>query len=405
MKKIILALTFTGSVFATNTLIFDSYFSPYVGADDLILTHDIVEKSKLGHLADKYLAQKSRWAQLGRGAELFFFWDPANYVTSITQHEVFGHGYRVRSLADAGARVINYEIGIPYPYGHGGGLTRYSWDLSKITSFDTLAISTGGVEATAICANRIKFQWLQKGQVNPRQSSLYLFSEHDITNYILRTTKKSGDDIADYIYLLNRTYAHSDLSAKTLRKSAFINFLDPFTYYSMFSWYKYVSRGTQGPLPMIPIGSYKYLPGARMGLTPFGPEYYLENFLVKGDKPIYFYLRGGNFAGMKSAGFGIEYPQLWQIGSMFIGVRGDLWQQPKIDSKDLRFACSELKHTKSFNLDIQDSRLGMSFSVIAQQKLWSEGALFVQFGAKSKGFVPGEGLEASPILRVGITLW
>jgi len=312
MKKIILALTFTGSVFATNTLIFDPYFSPYVGADDLIFTHQIVEKSKLGHLNDKYLAQSSRWAQLGRAAELFFFWDPANYVTMVTQHEVFGHGYRVRSLADVGARVLNYEIGIPYPYSNGGGATRYFWDLSKTTSFDVLAVYTGGVEATAICANRLKFQWLEKGQVNPRQSSLYLFSEHDITNYILRTTKRSGDDIADYIYLLNRTYAHGKLSAKTLIKSAYINFLDPFTYYSMFSLYKYVSRGKQGPLPMIPIGSYKYLPGARVGLTPFGPEYYMENFLVKGDNPVYFYLRGGNYAGMKSLGFGIEYPNFFK---------------------------------------------------------------------------------------------
>lgn len=56
--------------------------------------------------------------------------------------------------------------------------------------------------------------------------------------------------------------------------------------------------GEEGPLPMIPIGDYRYLPSFRAGFTPFGTEYYAENFLIKDHKPIYFYLKGGRLADM-----------------------------------------------------------------------------------------------------------
>jgi hypothetical protein len=71
----------------------------------------------------------------------------------------------------------------------------------------------------------------------------------------------------------------------------------------------------------------------------------------------------------------------------------------------LNYACSTLAEGEWLNLDIKDSRIGMAASLIIQRKIWDHGALFIQCGAKTAGYLPGEGLNASPIVRVGITLW
>jgi hypothetical protein len=184
-----------------------------------------------------------------------------------------------------------------------------------------------------------------------------------------------------------------------------INLLDPFTFYASYSAWHFVMTGKEGSIPMIPIGSYKYLPGARLGLTPFGPEYYLENFLVKDNKPIYFYLRNGKHVGMNYMGLGIENPHQWDLGSFQLGYRADLWYQPDINMQDRQFALSHFKHTQNLHANTSDSRFGASVSLIAQRKLWDRGMLFVQVGGKSRGYVPGESLNASAIVRVGITLW
>ena len=407
MKKLLFALLGSGLLYAESdyNLIADRYFSPYAGSEDLIVTHQLIERSSQP-LTDLYQTNPALWAKGARAAELFLFWYPLDILTMTVQHEVFGHGYRVRSLPDTEAKVLRYTFNVPPPYGLGGGATHFQYNLQNTTIFEGLAVVTGGVEATAIGANRLRMQWLGKGDINPRQSFLYLHSEHDLTNYATISILSNDDgDMNIYRNFLNRTYSGSHLSSESLAKQALINLLDPFTYYSLYSTYNYIKKGETGPIPMIPLGSYRYLPGARLGLTPFGPEYYLENFLVKDNKPIYFYLRGGKHAGMNTLGLGVENPHQWQIGSLQLGYRVDLWQQPKIDMLDLRFAMSEFLTHPGLHANTPKSRFGASASLIAQKKLWKTGMLFVQCGGKTKGYVPGESLDSSLILRVGITLW
>jgi hypothetical protein len=100
------------------------------------------------------------------------------------------------------------------------------------------------------------------------------------------------------------------LALPSLKNKALVNLIDPCTYFSIFAWWYYIFTGKQGPLPLIPIKSYHYTFDARLGLTPFGPEYYFKNFLVKDQKPIYFYIRGGHFAHQNYYGFGIEHAYL-----------------------------------------------------------------------------------------------
>ena len=300
-------------------------------------------------------------------------------------------------------RVTHYEFGVPPPFGTGGGATFYSYNKDKLTGFQSLSIKSAGVEATAIFGNHIRMNWLNQGNINPRQSSLYFLNQQDITIYTL--ISKSHGDIVEYINLLNHTYAKGNLELTSLKKRALINYLDPFSWFSTYAWWNYVVSGKKTSIPMISIKSYKYLPSARLGLTPFGPEYYLENFLIKENRPTYFYLRAGSFAGMTFTGVGIESPSLWQLGSFPLGLRLDLWNQPKVDFSDDHYSLSALAKMKFQGVDIKNSRPGLSLSFITQKKLWKEGSLFLQLGGKTRGFVPGESLEPSLIVRCGLTLW
>ncbi len=413
MKKI-LFFTLPLLLFAqppTLNLIVDHYYSPYMGAEDLLTLSAGVQ------YAENWCIQKPNPPRRGWGpsllrlAELVAIWEPYNYLTTATQHEIFGHGYRARSFHKGGVKVKKYKLGVPPPYGSGGGSTRYHINPRKMTPFQDSAITSAGVEATSILAIRLKLQWLQAGMVNATQTSLYEYSQQDLTTYILATkdqvpffgTGESGNDVHHYVRILHESLPHGKLSVKKLKKLALINYADPFTYYSLYAWWLYLISGKQMPVPMINIGSCGYLPGLRIGLAPFGPEYYLENFLVEQKKPIYFYLRGGEYAGLRSYGLGIEHAYLWTIGGAPWGFRADAWLQPDVPYKAsasnnlITFDTTHQKHYKS--------RFGGALSLIGRIKITQDSAIFFQIGGKTNGFLPGETLTPSLIARIGFSFF
>lgn len=416
MKKILFPLMYACSVFATydQPLIYDKYYSPYMGADDLLMTHGLVEKAHLEKLAQPLFSKTPQMEKIGRFSELFFLWLPTNYITTVVQHEVFGHGYRARSLGGELAHVEKYGFGVPIPYGDGGGYTRIALNPQRVTIFDMLSINSGGIESTSIFANKLRLNWLQNDRISPQTSMLYLLTQQDIALYISKTHKGDSGDISQYMDFLEVAYPKNKLSIDAMKRQAFVNLLDPFTYYSVYAWFKYVVSGEIGSIPMISIGSYEYLPSARLGLTPFGIEYYLENFLVKDNRPLYFYIRGGSFANRKYSGLGIEYPKLWESKARSLGIRADVWLQPEIDFKDQQYALqnvylhylqAKMLSNEVFNKTPSKMRMGASLSLIYQTKLWKESSLFIQIGGKSAGFLPGEELNPAVISRIGVKVW
>ncbi len=399
-----------GSVSAEiyHNAIVDRYFSPYIGAEDILSAHRGLEYAQDSIYTPPDHPQRGFWIGTERFCELFFIWNPIDQTAATTQHEVFGHGYRLRSLNRDRAKVDSYKIGIPFPYGEGGGYTRFEYNEDKVTTYQDLAVTAAGVEATAILANRLKLQWLQRGYIDARESVLYNDSEHDITGYIWITGKHDLEhegDIAHYVHHLNRTYPHGHLSVRSLKTQALVNFLDPFTYYAFYAWWRYVVSGKTTRIPMIRIKSYHYLPGARLGLTPFGPEYYLENFLVKDNKPIYFYLRGGNFSKQTYLGFGIEHAYLWNLECLPWGLRLDCWYQPHHAYNDTHYSLEKLHEERHFKTQPHKPFFGLALTVIGHKKLFSHGALYFQIGGKTFGYLEGETLQPSLIARVGFTFW
>ncbi len=356
---------------------------------------------------------KAVQARLWRMNELLLGWLPVNFLAAVAQHEVFGHGYRIRDLGSSRAKVKGYHFETPPPYGVGGGGTSY--DLGPaITTTEETAISMGGVESTAILAQLTKLKWLESHRIDPRQSILYLLSQQDLNLYIgtLNTPAADldGNDMRMYIESLNYTYTNHFISKARLRSLSWINLGDPFTFYAIYAWFRYLDSGKETRIPMIPVYGMGYLPGVRLGLTPFGPEFFIENYLLKGRRPIYFYLKGGNHSDNRYGGLGFYAPQIWAIRKYWIGLRVDGWRQPKllltpgnVPFAEINFDEKPSKSNPLYAYSQQHAmRLGAAASILIAYENRSGWAM--ELGYKSIGFLPGYSLRAAPTARLFYTL-
>jgi len=399
---------------ATYKIEWDIDMSPYAGGEDLLFAMRVLEKLETYLLAKSPLAySKDMYARTWRLTELFMIWLPVNYFTMVAQHEIFGHGYRIRDIGPRTGKVRGYSFGTPPPYGDGGGATSYSFN-DRLTTTQETAISMGGVEATALLAWTTKLKWLESGRIDPRQSVLYLLSEHDLNLYIgsLKAAKDqdlTGHDINSYIHSLNYTYPDNILSKGRLRSLSWINLADVFTFYAIYSWFHYLSSGKESKIPMI---ASCYLPGLRLGLTPFGPEVFFENFFVRKQQPVYAYVKGGHHAKNNYFGAGIYAPRLYGAGKWEFGIRFDLWRQPKLLLQPGALLITDIDFDIAPSVDNplypysqrHAMRFGAAGSAIAFFRGTEKCGFEAELGYKAKGFLPGYSLKAIPVARLAFTL-
>lgn len=392
----------------------DINFSPYAGGEDILFIHRAIERTE-GYFLGKtpICYSKEANARFWRLSELYLGWLPVNYLATVAQHEVFGHGYRIRDINRGRARVQGYSFNAPPPYGEGGAATSYDIGPDLTTTEET-SIAMGGVESTAILALQTKLKWLEAHRIDPRQSVLYLLGQHDLNLYIgtlkILDDDQDGHDIQMYIKSLNYTYTNNFISGARLRSLSWINLGDPFTFYAIFSWFHYFWSGRETRIPMIPVYGYGYLPNVRLGLTPFGPEFFVENYLLKGKDPIYFYVKGGRHSQNRYGGIGFYVPRMWRIGKWLIGCRFDAWRQPKlllepgnVPFMDINFHEKPNKNDPLYPYSEQHAmRVGWGGSLIFGYQ--SRSGFEVELGYKSQGFLPGYALRASPTARLFYTL-
>jgi len=397
-------------------LIADPYFSPFAGGEDLLYATRLIERGEESFFHKIVFENpKSSRARSFRLSEMLTIWLPLNYEAMLVQHEVFGHGYRIRSLKPGLASVDSYRLGTPPPYGGGGGSTSYRIS-SKLTSTEEIAISIAGVEATAIMANETKWKWLRRKLIDPKQSVLYLLCQQDLSDYIssMKTLRSrhgqesQGHDIHSYLLWLNRTYPDKHLKSSRLRSLSWINALDPFTFYSIWAWFHYISSGRDTKIPMIEIGKIGYLFGARLGLTPFGPEIFCENYFAASGKVFYGYLKVGQHANNSYYGAGLYLPALWTLRKWEFGARLDLWRQPKLLLKEGSVPITEIDDHAFFTNPLYPSsqlhamHYGAAISMTSFYHRSKNFGFEGELGAKSNGFLPGNSLWGAGIFRIGL---
>jgi len=266
----------------------------------------------------------------------------------------------------------------------------------------------------------VKMKWLGQERINPRAAELYFSSQQTlflyataVTEYKLDADPKgfneassdpfSKSDLDAYVFWMNLTYPHDKISVSKIKDKALINFLDPFSYFSLYSWWYYVFTGRTMPIPMFKIGQVSYLPGVRMALAPYGFEYYVENFFVYKSQPYYFYVKWGDHGGVSYRGIGFEGEKLgsWNWGSL--GCKIDIWHQPKF------FLSTKIFDALAFpELAVAPSRskeYGAAVSLITRWNLGKKKliSLYVEGGYKSQGYLPGYSLDKGVVARLGLS--
>lgn len=393
-----------------NLLSFDQTMSSHAGAKTLLFLHKGLEKIEVELLSKASFPYEVGFlSECSRMVEMLGFWLPTSYFTMVVQHEVFGHGAQIRELQSRGlAKVNGYKFGVPPLYGKGGGLTYYMfyWNCSMT---DLIHTSISGIEGTHILAQRIQKEWIQRGKIDPRQICLHGLCNQDLFAYALNFRSKTpfseAHDLVRYINLLNYVYPDATLEKHKLEKLTYLSLLDPFTIYNVFAMFKYLGDGNEMEIPMI---ASCYLPGLHLSLTPFGPEGVLNNYLRLDDRLIHFYLKYGSHAKNHYEGLGVEISNAFRLGDWEFGGSFHLWRQPKLLFQAGSISCAEFfmnnRETPTGEplysyKDRHTTRYGGAFTVSSRLQTRSGCGVEMELGYKTKGYLSGYSLRASPIIQ------
>jgi hypothetical protein len=363
--------------------VIDQYASPYVGAEamtTLLRGYKWLDDSFMSSSAN----DTSFLTMSGRFGKLFLEYTLFNCFATI-QHEVFGHGFRLREFRNP---VHKYEIGL-----FSGATLFDAAKYGSLTPNEQIAVTTGGLEAENILAKRIRDRWLMNSELDNRDAVFYLINQYSQSLYISstrhdRTHFTDGHDIHSYVTQINRWYGDKVISTHNVRNRSYVDLLNPFLYYSLFSVGQYVLDGRQCmQYPMFQIGEYQYLPAMSLVLAPYGTEYNLLNFVRSGDKLYQANIRYGSTGNRKSYGIALEANKIWSNDLLDLDAKLDLWFQPKL-----------YKQTSA----LATNKFGGALSFITRFKVGACVELVGQAGYKTTGFMPGEVLKHSPILRGGL---
>lgn len=375
--------------------IFDAEMSPMAGSSVVDLAATL-----LGRAEDKVLPLRlfdeetvlRRSAGVGyRFARLFALDLPQEDWLRVVNHEIFGHGARLRERFDGPVR---YRVGLPPPYGGGGGSTSFTFDREPAIE-EVLAITIGGMEANNVAASRLALRAVARGEATYREMLRYLLSRLDTVGYILSTgdePEEEGHDVSDFLIAL-RDVAGSDLTARDLRRRAIVGLADPLLGVAAYGLVlSYLWRGdTDAPVPAFRVGGLGYLPALRLQLAPFGIEWVVENTFARDGLATRVSARFGDAPGARSFGIGLHRDAIWTWRRARIDVDGHAWRQPRIldDGRVERSAGGAAFATASVPLDVKWLR-------------WA--SVVVQGGYKTRGFVEGEPLGSGFVARGGVGL-
>ncbi len=365
--------------------IIDRYASPYIGTK---LNTSIYNAYK--ELDDIYLAssegKQTFWWGLARLGKIIFMDGILSSYAMIAQHEFFGHGYRGREFGISG---IGYKIAVTH------GVTYFPIaQYNRLTYIQQAAISTGGMEATTILSQNVRQQWFLEQRIDRRDAELFVVSAMDQPNYIFgakRDRTSVGNDVHAYIQEVNSWHGNTALSLHRLRKMAWWDMLDFTIYNAYYSICKYIIEGAfTSQLFMFEIQDYKYLPTTRTLLAPWGPEFQLQNHIVTPKHALWqVNLRYGRNSFINSFGIDVHMQPVYTYENFTFGNKFYLWRQPS-----LKYGSAAA--TKNI--------FGAADFVSVEYPVNKTFMWLGELGYKTAGFIQGDPLASSIVIRLGFRL-
>lgn len=390
----------------------DVYQSPYSSSDWIQSTRTLLNSldSQTITTQNKAPVIFKRWANA-------ILNNLGNDFLMAVNHEVYGHGYLLRSMKKPLNRyrffsrpqhILSTMFILPL-----GGIGAYTKPKDNIifTHDEELIFSMAGSRANKILGNEILLSHFKRGSLNHHHANLYLRSFLDLPFYILNSNKwQSNNDISLYLAALNvkykkqygRKFKEDAISLKQLKVGALTYLLNPMVYKCFGSFYRYIATGEEEVwIPHFRIGKVKYLPVVRMGLAPFGTLYYLDNYFQVGNRTIVLGLRGGKspyydkpYGGIVFKSQGIISIDRYQFDPFI-----NLYYQPKI-----YLTLSDYKSIRKQNLLNFETGFGYLVGLRSGVQFTEHFGINAAFGYKTKGFIEGKMPQQSFDARIGISL-
>jgi hypothetical protein len=327
-----------------------------------------------------------------------------DHLVFLAQHEVFGHGARYREL---GYVDNSFHLDLFFPYGDSHGYARIGSATRAVTDLEIVLRIAGGNEATTVLAHAFRNRWLLERSVHYRDRFLYVASACNLPLYVLGTYAGilggPSNDISQYLSLVDETEtarAAPPIPLERLAAYSLISFADPFLYASLWSYGRYIVTGhAYARMPMLRMGMVEYLPAFNLGLSPFGPEFIMHNYVrsarrlweatVRVGDPTYSTFFGGSLR-VDPVLLGLS------IGDVPVLLDGEvsLWYQPVLPIPD---------DHPILLAGIGDGGLGGLIAIATDVAVLPRCGLTVQLVAKTDGFVPGEPLRGGLYLRAGLS--
>lgn len=403
LKKLLFSIC-SLPIFLSAELLVDNDFSPYMGSADLYFALETVQKAEDWLIPEGASERRPTLSQFGRLGELVAYWFLNAYL-DVAQHEIFGHGYRIRSLGKKKATVLQYIVS------WSGGATGFEFS-PNLTTGEFNAISGAGLEAEMIFSDYVKHKWIDKGYVDARQGALYNLGRLSPISYALidrnskivpSTDVLEGHDIKSYAAGLNLLYPGLGMTQTKILQYSLLNLVDPTIYNTYWSYFRYFIWGKNASLWHIPFGQYKYLPYLTMDLAPYGPETAIMNILKGEGRSFTFYVKGGRMMTTGYGGFGIKVDPLIENHQASLGFIFDFWAQPNFLKTP---SISKWMKDTPQETPISGHTVGSHLGALVRVNLTKskDYQFLLQGGYKTGGYLPGYSLSPSPYGRVGMRL-
>lgn len=388
-------------------LLFDPGLTMRTGAENIVTFHMALSAIEDKFIHTRWFQEKNGLSKIGGVSARFVKYSlmdlPLDYFSIVFGHEYFGHGARYRELDMDN---IHYGFDWPPPYGNGGGEAS-NYESVFISTHEVLSIWEGGMEIHPLINRQIGMHWMATNEMNYREASQYFWSFQILFSYIQDANEDLADGTQDddpraYTRIINANAGYTDvhnlkMSVKDLKSKMMLNAVNPFVVYSLYSIMKtYLWDGSStNAVPALRFGNIKYLPALRAGLTPFGVQYHLDNFICYKNMVSLIEISYGDQAFYDSwGGIGIQIQNIYQNQYFALDVNSNIWKQP-----ELQFG---LNPTVS-----KGGGTGGAFSVRGHYNFsdpQSPVSIVVELGYKSIGFLEGYNMDSSPILMAGLAL-
>ncbi len=376
-------------------------YSPYTSSSIIMSIRNLLTRGQ--NLAIKEQWERSFWVRYGLSI-------PNNIINDflmLGSHEINGHGYRTRSL---GGTVNGYGLfplffGLTIFVSPVNGLGGYARPLYNETNPEmynegSLLITMAGNEANAVLANEILLKNFKYRKLDNNNYNLFCKAFTNLLGYIMITSEsKPGDDLNNYIKKINLKHNSNyskRLKLKTLRWNGLLWAANPITYTAVWSYYAYIFMGKKDLLiPHIPIGPVAYYPIVRIGLTPFGISYYVDNFINFGERTLLFSFNVGKspFYNFAYGGASLKTDEIFKYKFFSFDINSAFWVQPRLASNKNKLKIGE-KETGLFGFLIGPK---LKFKVIKYL------SLNIEAFYKKDGFIEGEFSFEGFNVRGGIT--